>query len=152
MKKLILILLMFINYYHVIAQVSSENGRWNPVKGQFRVLLVYAEVLNDPNYNLVTQPGWPAGQMPLNPGKYFDSHYSANINGYMTKYFNESSFGEYHVLGDYYPQLIQIDCNTNSDHFGNVISTLNQSASADLVGVPRQPQRYSGHYAGNKPF
>lgn len=67
MKKLILILLMFINYYHIIAQVSSENGRWNPVKGQFRVLLVYAEVLNDPNYNLVTQPSWPAGQMPLNP-------------------------------------------------------------------------------------
>jgi M6 family metalloprotease-like protein len=119
----------------LFAQTNSENGYWNPNRGEIRVLLVYAELLNDPNYSSVTQPGWPAGQMPLDPGKYFDSQVSTNPSGYITRYFSNASYGEYKVIGDYYPSLIQLDYNniSSTNYFSKVIEALNNTVGADLL-------------------
>jgi hypothetical protein len=87
---------------------NSENGYWSPVSGELRVLLVFAELTTDAAYN-DEDPNWPKGQMPVNPGKYFDAVFSSgNETGYLTKYFSQASFTHFQMTGDYVPTLVQV--------------------------------------------
>jgi hypothetical protein len=54
------------------------------------------------------------GVMP-NIDIWFDPFLSANPQGKITKYFEEASFGAYHVLGDYYPDLISVPYGSSRD-------------------------------------
>jgi len=123
MKKLSLLLLLavLVNSIFAQGQTDSRNGRKMPAKGIFRIFFVFAEVTGDP-YNK-PMAGWTEGQMPNNSADYIDLHVSVNYQSYMSRYFNEISFGELKVLGDYHPQLIQIPYN----------SFANESQSVDRV-------------------
>ncbi|MDE6112353.1 MAG: T9SS type A sorting domain-containing protein [Bacteroidales bacterium] len=111
---------------------DSRNGCWLPTQGTLKVLVVFAEVTGDPDYNSPTG-SWVAGKMPPNADKLFDKkvyvlgsepanaendrisvpsivipgqfYYPTNV---MTKFFYDASFGNLVVTGDYYPNLIQI--------------------------------------------
>ena len=108
MKKIILFILLFITF-QVKSQFKSENGYYGPNKDTIRVFLVFAEAIDDSNYFRVDTSNWRPGQLPINPGKYFDAHFDPNnIQGYMTKYFYEASFKKYIDLGDYYPYIVKV--------------------------------------------
>ena len=87
---------------------NSENGYWLPNKGTLRVLVVFAEVLDDINYSTSSQ-SWKAAMLPDNPDLYFSKSKEFLNDGLISKYFASASFNNYKLIGDYYPSLIQIN-------------------------------------------
>ena len=138
MKKLLLALLClyFVTSNQVYSQASSRNGYWLPTYDTLRVFFVFAEVVNDPIDTLYNAL-WAPGEMPETPDIYFDPYFTdaESINGYMTKYFYEASFGEFIVLGDYYPNLIQIeyDSITSTDGDTELLDYLQDLPSSDII-------------------
>ena len=117
MKKIIIPLLL-IHAYILSAQINSRNGYSVTPQGTIRAFIVFAEAINDSldkgALDLGTQGVWSPGQLPPNIDDYIDYSFTDenSINGFLTKYFYEASFGNLKFLGDYYPNLIQIDFNT----------------------------------------
>lgn len=116
---------------------SSRNGYWLPIRDSIRIFLVFAEVVNDPNdtYTVPENGLWKRGELPSNVNTYFehDLKPGQEIDGYITKYFYQASFGAYLVLGDYYPELVQIpysELTGNGDL--NVLDYLNGLDQKDL--------------------
>ena len=107
MKRIVLCFVLFICFGHVSNAQNARNGLYIPTKGNFRVFVVFAELTNDPSYGQVVS-GWNAGQMPSNPNTIVDTQVSSNYQTYLSKYFQEISFDNLKVTGDYYPQLVQI--------------------------------------------
>ncbi len=113
---------------------DSRNGYWLPVKDTLRILLVYAEVVNDPD-EPGTVMGWRQGELPPEPGYFFESEIreDGDIKGMLTKYFHEASFGEYVLLGDYYPRLVSLDySNLKGDGFYQVVEVLDTTPGEDI--------------------
>lgn len=106
--KILFLLLSLLGSITSSRAQNSENGYWLPNKGTFRILLIYAEVINDPAYHQVNQKEWPAGELPQNPDTYFNNP-GTYEEGSMSRYFREISFGAYTIEGDYLPHLIQVD-------------------------------------------
>ena len=132
MKKFALLFLLLAGTLH--AQDSRE-GYWLPVKGKLRILMVYAEVMNDPD-----EPGfvagWEPGKMPRNPGYFFDHELKPGeqAKGILTKYYQQASFGEFQVLADYYPDLISVDFNNMASRgFRQVLDTIIKQTGKDVV-------------------
>lgn len=137
MKKKIAVFILLFYISNSYAQTNSENGFWLPVQDTIRVFLVFAEALNDSDYFQVTNVNWQPGQMPINPGKYFDAQFNSNnIQGYITRYFHEASYDKYIVIGDYYPNLIQVNFSQLKPQYltyQNIIDTLHRNNSLDLI-------------------
>jgi len=88
---------------------TSEQGIWLPTHGDLNVLVVYAEALNDPDYEAHPSTEWLPGQLPKQPDKYFDSVANRFSSGYISGYFETASYGAMAIHGISYPRLIQID-------------------------------------------
>ena len=113
---------------------DSRNGADLPARGTLRVLVVFAEVTGDPNYNINTWP-WEAGKMPPNANQMFDADWWTFGGGFIgggdgplyfppiiggatsvptkrfSRFFYDASFGSLNVKGDYYPELIKVPYN-----------------------------------------
>jgi hypothetical protein len=114
---------------------DSRNGYWLPVKDTVRILLVYAEVVYDPDEPGVVE-GWKPGTFPPRPSIFFDPSITEGkpITGMMTKYYHEASFGRFVLLGDYYPELISVNFSElTGDGFLQVIDKLNSAPGTDIV-------------------
>ena len=122
----ILYILYQVVFQYAFAQ-NSENGSWLPVKGNIHVLVVFAEVTNDPAYESVSNDRWQAGQLPEQPDYYFDEEISKKApKGFLTDYFYQASFGSYQVTGTYFPKLIQVDYQQAAYHsFDKVVHQVN---------------------------
>ncbi|MDI6743635.1 MAG: hypothetical protein QMD11_12950, partial [Smithella sp.] len=75
-----------------------------PVSGHIHILVVFAEVVYDTGQDPCSPEGskdWPSGSLPKWKDKLFDTYPSHNPKGIITKFFYESSFGNYIVTGDY---------------------------------------------------
>ena len=122
MKRLFILLLLAVLVNNMFSQSvqNSRNGYYLPAKGTFRIFVVFAEVTGDPNYNTVVRADWPVGQMPNNPGSYTDL-LSTKYQSYIGRYFNEASFGDLKIIGDYHPQLIQVPYNPTTDDTYNLV-------------------------------
>lgn len=113
-------------YVQAYSGKDPRNGEEHPTKGTIRTLVVFAEVTGDPNYNLSTWP-WEAGKMPSNAGELFDVNlltFGGGVVGpaygpisptvpvrptkKITGFYYDASFGDLVLLGDYYPELVQI--------------------------------------------
>jgi len=88
--------------------IESKNGWYLPAKGKIRVLVVFLEVDYDKSPELESYQAWPKGKLPEEAATMFDAFESENPKGKITRYFHESSFGEYQVLGDYLPEIITL--------------------------------------------
>ena len=125
MKK-ITFLLLISSVLCANAQENSRNGREFCPNGLFRVFIVFADVTDDTlSFEL---PGWTAGQLPIYANDIMEFSAITNPTKYVTKYFNEASFGSFSVIGDYYPELIKFNLNDMSSAvWRSVITYLNQS-------------------------
>lgn len=142
-SRLIRVGALFVLLYNCLStsyaqKSSARNGYWLPVQDSIRIFLVFAEVLDDPNDNYKIPPNglWQRGELPSNPETYFESELKQGqeIDGYITKYFFQASFGKYLVLGDYYPELVQIpysELKGNGDR--NVLEFLNKLPGDDIL-------------------
>jgi hypothetical protein len=136
MKKIFFILLVISLIQSAFAQPDSRNGYTVTPVGTIRFFIVFAEAVNDPNESSWgEEPNWPKGQMPLYPELVTDPVYDqSNIVGYLTKYFSQASFGNFKVIGDYYPSLVQIDYSQiTGAGDGQVINYLNNLPGSDII-------------------
>lgn len=90
------------------SQYSTENGYYIPVKTNdinhppIRVLFAFGE-----NGSNSASACWPAGQLPVDASNMIDNLIPGS--GYITKYYQDASFGQFTVLGDYVNQVLQIN-------------------------------------------
>jgi len=98
------------------AQDSKHGSQLTP-RGEIRVLIVFAEIVNggtctppaphDWNASVV----WPSGTAaPLNADNYLDYVWSATPSTFLSRYYRDISLDEYHVIGDYYDGTVQVPC------------------------------------------
>jgi len=89
------------------AQTDTRNGYYLPAVGEFKVLLVFADCVGDSEY----VSGWEKGALPNIADNLLDTVFlgANSLNGKLTKYYYDMSFGRLKLLGDYYPTLIEIE-------------------------------------------
>ena len=115
MKKVLFLILLFLYSNVNFGQTNSRNGRSLPATDTIRVFIVFAEVIgapNDPGGLWVGNGSWETGSLPPNKDLIIN-HSISNSTPLVgvTKYFHEVSNGKFIVLGDYYPEIVQIDYN-----------------------------------------
>jgi len=131
---LIFLLLIFSSFVMIAQQFSAEYGYDLSTEGTMRMLLVFAEVdcsTGSCNQNCITtNTQWNAGQLPPAADDWFN-HSSGTPTKHLTKYYDQASFGQYELLGDYFPEVVTVSC---QDLVGkgvqNVLDTLDQWPSA----------------------
>jgi len=113
---------------------NARNGYWLTNTDTIRVFVVYAEVVNDPFDIWPELPALPKGQMPQNTNSLFDNVFDpSNIEGYVTNYFYQASFGKLVVIGDYYPTLIRVPYNQLIGYGDtNIVNILN-NVQGDII-------------------
>jgi hypothetical protein len=94
------------------AQQHSHNGWTLPVKDTLMVLVIFAEVEYDTLAHLDQLPhgtaDWKPGQLPVYASQLFHHTYVDQPQALLTRYYRESSLGNFEVLGDYYPEVITV--------------------------------------------
>lgn len=92
----------------------SENGWHLPPHGLIRVLVLYVEIDYDvhPNYDPEPKGGnrlWQARALPTYHDQLFDAQPEAKpYSGMVTSFFDEASFGNYTVCGDYLNKVVTV--------------------------------------------
>lgn len=120
-KHSLVILFLFFGLTHAQNTTDARNGLYIPTQEIFRVYVVFAELTGDPLYGQSIS-GWNAGEMPSNPEIVVDAEVGQNYQTYFSKYYHEISFDKLKIVGDYYPQLIQIPYNSNSSSYNDITS------------------------------
>src|SRR5690554_1278988 len=112
MIRKILIGFLFMQTLAVSAQESSTHGWALPVEDTLRVLMIFVEVDYDIDPELEVLPqgrdAWKPGELPEYADDIFDVFPGENPQGTMTKYYTESSLGNFLVLGDFLPDLYRV--------------------------------------------
>lgn len=107
-----LLILLLVSHFFAEAQQNSTHGWHLPTTDTLRVLVVFVEVDYDVNPELDLSPKgfekWPAGSLPLYADSIFDVYAQENPVGTMTRYYKESSLGNFTVLGDYLPEIYTV--------------------------------------------
>lgn len=110
---LLVLSILSIPHYCLAQEVpkSSRNGYYLSPEGEFRIMVLYIDVLDNqypPFFH-----NWPAGELPPFAMSLFhpDSTYS------VSRYFNEVSFGEFNVIHDYFPTLLEMERSNYSDFY-----------------------------------
>ncbi len=135
MKNFFLTIAIAILFSNLLsAQVSSRNGYAHTGHDTIRVFLVFAEIVGDPLYDELVSSQWAAGALPLNASDYFESEIDGVIESYITKYYHEASFGDFVILGDYYPEIVGInkDNVVSSNGSAEVFDYLNNLPGTDF--------------------
>jgi len=83
---------------------ASKNGWVLPANGTLRILFVFVEIDydtgTDPNPNGTDE--WPIHSIPVWAGNLLDPQVpTGQPNGLLTQYYQEASFGNYNLIGDY---------------------------------------------------
>jgi hypothetical protein len=107
---------LFLSVSHLALNLNpsgaqdSRNGYWLPPYDTLRILLVFAEMENDPD-DVFNTTGWQQGELPPDPGFLFDHSLlpGQEPGGIITRYYQQASFGRYIVLADYYPRMVSLD-------------------------------------------
>lgn len=140
LHKVLLLCICFLIGHSTFAYSDNDtrNGAALPAKGVIRVLVVFAEATGD-DVPYDTWP-WQAGQMPPNADQMFDPNLLFSNSDFTgqnrvsrpgitpttppsrptkiwSKFYYDASFENLVVLGDYYPELIQIPRASIQDKF-----------------------------------
>lgn len=91
---------------------KSSNGWYLSPHGTIRVLAIFAEVEYDKSPDLDPQPeatkDWPKGELPAWKDDLFDPFPLEQPQAQVTRYYHETSLGQFIVLGDYVDELVII--------------------------------------------
>ena len=108
-------------------EVRAEHGWHLSPQGRLHVLVIFAEINFDSiwgNLDPTPQGGnkrWKAGELPVWKDEMFDPRPGLpNSKGYMTKYFDQASFGTFQVTGDYIKDVITINISDVRDRNNKV--------------------------------
>lgn len=95
MKSIITIILIISLGTNIYSQKNARYGYNLAPYDTIRFFIVFAEMVDDPN-DPGSLWGWSEGEMPDHPEKYCDYKFvdENSINGEITKYFYQASFGE----------------------------------------------------------
>lgn len=83
--------------------ISSRNGQVLPVKGTMRILLIFVEIEYPggvDKFASETNDYWKPGSYPVWANELFDVYPSSDPKGTVTRYYHESSFGQYNIVAD----------------------------------------------------
>jgi len=83
--------------------ISSRNGQVLPVNGTFRILLVFVEIEYPggvDKFASEANDNWKPGSYPVWANELFDVYPSSDPKGTVTRYYYESSFGQYNMVAD----------------------------------------------------
>jgi hypothetical protein len=90
--------------------MESKNGHLIYPHGDLHVLIVFVEI--DYDLTIDPLPGgnaiWPEGELPDYKDQILDSVWSTNPQSELSKYYYESSFGNFRVTGDYLDTIITL--------------------------------------------
>ncbi|HBG70841.1 MAG: hypothetical protein A2W93_00735 [Bacteroidetes bacterium GWF2_43_63] len=84
-------------------KISSRNGQVLPVNGAIRILLIFVEIEYPggvDKYASEVGEQWKPGSYPVWSNDLFDANASSDLKGIATRYYHESSFGNYSVYAD----------------------------------------------------
>lgn len=84
-------------------KISSRNGHVLPVNGTIRFLLIFVEIEYSSGVDkFPSEKGsqWESGSYPVWTNDLFDVHKSSNPSGLVTRFYHESSFGNYNIVAD----------------------------------------------------
>jgi hypothetical protein len=117
-----LVLLLCLAVQGAMAQPAIRHGVGIPTRDTLRILIVFAEVdfKDGPCPSNLTEDfagSWPRDrqgrtQPPTFAGAFLDREIAADgqMDGFITRYYHEASFGSYILLGDYLPEVVTIPC------------------------------------------
>lgn len=118
------------------ATAEAKNGFLLPTSGTIRVLVVYVEIDYDVNPQDDPYPNgsndWQKGQLPNYKDNLFDAEWSGNLQGSVTRYYQQASHGNLQILGDYIDSLFivkesdAVPGSHNTSIIQNAISQINQ--------------------------
>ncbi len=129
-RSMVLVMLLCFLTRFVFGHINSENGVSLPANGEIRVLVIFAELDCEPCVAgtpgcVLNYTAWPPHALPRNVvdasgldvfNKTWFNHTLSGSQtptpGNLTSYFYDMSFGDYRVLGDYYPEIITVPCNS----------------------------------------
>lgn len=104
--------LFILQFLFCAAQQNSTDGWYFPTRDTIRVLTVFVEIQYDTLAEKNPLPKgtdvWRPGEVPAYADSIFDPVWTGMPKALMTQYYYESSFGNLSVLGDYFPELIQV--------------------------------------------
>lgn len=128
------------------AQLAIRNGVGIPTRDTLHILIVFAEVdfSDGPCSGGLTETfkgNWPKGrdgrtQVPGFAGDFLDTELTGTdgMNGFITRFYHEASFGQYVLLGDYLNEVVTIPCKearTGNNGLTQVIERLAQTRPDD---------------------
>jgi hypothetical protein len=105
-------LLFFTFQLKSSGQQDSRNGWVLPTEGTIRVLMVFVEIEYDENPSNDAYPNghenWRVNELPEFRDDIFNVYQGEDSLKLLTQYYDETSFGQLQVLGDYYPEVITL--------------------------------------------
>ena len=134
MRKILLVLFIIAISMSISAQENARNGHAYSPQGTLRLFIVFADIVDDPYSDSIW--AWPIGQLPDYVDNIIDQTVENIPQGYLSKYFQEASCGDLHIIGDYYPELIELhtsDLNNNSKGFTEVVRYLDTLPGNDIT-------------------
>jgi len=152
-KSMLFICFVLLNLGGISAQLCTANGFDLSAQGDLKILFVFAEVdcSTCPTQGPLTREdvcnygaswedwesstgGWPRLSLPLNADTWIDYDATQPFTTYISKFYDEVTFGNLNVTGDYYPSVLTVDCdkfinNTNDAQVQAVLQQLNEEYS-----------------------
>lgn len=108
-------------------KVRSEHGWHLSPHGRLHILVLFAEINFDSSWAHLdpTPKGghgpWKAGQLPVWKNDMVDPRPGLpNSKGYLTRYFDQASFGDFQVTGDYINEVITVNLSEIRDRNNKV--------------------------------
>lgn len=121
--------LLSLTGYAQPPEMDARNGWTLAPYGHLHVLVIFAEIRFDSSFgSLDPTPAagrqfWKAGEMPSWKDELFDPRPgNAENKGFMTRYFNQASFGKFIVTGDYINRIISVPISGIRDRNNNVVT------------------------------
>ena len=138
MRKKLICLAFVLSALCTNAQENSRNGYTYAPYGTLNIFVVFADIIDDTCTAII--PNWNSGELPSYADEMFDDDLENDPIGFVSKYFNEASFGTLRVIGDYYPELLEF---YSSEITGNgcvsIVNRLHNLSNTDIITA-------NGHY------
>lgn len=132
MKRLLLIMTFCLTTTQIHSQQNARNGYTYAPTGEIRLFIVFADVVNDTFSGTI--PHWQPGCLPEYADEIIDDNNQGSLLSYISRYYDELSFGTFRITGDYYPHLLEFNSSEiQNNGFNQVVNYLNNLSGNDIA-------------------